>query len=63
MEAAVVHCICEPRMLLRAEILRSVPLLTVSLFPKKKDIANSSNMNSLDRVMNTSYNCHMIAGA
>jgi hypothetical protein len=35
-------------MLLRAEILRSVPLPTVSLFPKKKDIANSSGEKVFD---------------
>ena len=35
-------------MLLWAELLRSVSLPTASLFPKKKDIANSSMRNPLD---------------
>jgi len=35
-------------MLLWAELLRSVPLPTASLFPKKKDIANSLGKKCLD---------------
>jgi len=37
-----------PWMLLWAELLRSVPLPTASLFLKKKDIANSSMENKLE---------------
>jgi hypothetical protein len=42
-------------MLLWAEILRSIPLPTVSLFPENKDIANGSIYNYIDLLMGICY--------
>ena len=39
-------------MLLWTEILRSIPLPTVSLFPENKDIANGSGLTNIVLVVN-----------